>query len=234
MNKLTPTLRHGRNTGSIAKGTVLGEIMTFCNNDIRPILDMVHDKKTSEVIKKSLKKFLIISLVSTMEFYFKNMTSYYVNKNNVDLTKLFKNELCIKLSDLDLLVKNNFLTRGNIVSSSVSFYDLGQINTFVSNLLDIDFFTYLYQENTRDKCKMMITNAPTIDIDYNKLYEAFTLRHSIVHDLSEVTYSYTHIRNLWDNAMNMFDIATTIFRLPNELDSYRRQYGRKRRKEESS
>jgi hypothetical protein len=189
---------------------------------------MVYEKNTPEIIRKSLKRFLVISLVSTMEFYFKNMTSNYVDKNKVDLTKLFKNELRIKLSDLDQMVQNDLLTRGSIVSSSVNFHDLGQINSFISNLLDIDFFTYLYQENTKDKCKMMIRNAPPIDIDFKKMYEAFSLRHMIVHDLAEVPYSYTHLRNLWDNAMNMFDIATTILRSPEQLESFRRQYGRKR------
>jgi len=61
------------------------------------------------------------------------MTAYYVDKNTVDLTRLFKNELCFKLSDLDSMLKDNILTRANIVISSVNFDDLNQINNFVLN-----------------------------------------------------------------------------------------------------
>jgi hypothetical protein len=45
-----------------------------------------------DVIKKSLKKFPVISLISTFELYFKNMASKYVDSNNVDLTLLFKDD----------------------------------------------------------------------------------------------------------------------------------------------
>jgi hypothetical protein len=149
------------------------------------------------------------------------MTAYYVDKNTVDLTRLFKNELCFKLSDLDSMLKDNILTRANIVISSVNFDDLNQINNFVSKLLDINFFKYLYEENTRDKCKMMIRNAPPIDINYKNLLEAFELRHEVVHNLGDVGYSYTRILHLWDNAMNIFDIGNTIFLMPKFLEEFR-------------
>lgn len=153
------------------------------------------------------------------------MAAYYVDKNSVDLTRLFKNELCFKLSDLDSMLKGNLLTRGNIVNSSVNFDDLNQINSFVSKLLNINFFKYLYEENSRDKCKMMIRNAPPIDINYKNLLEAFELRHEVVHELAEVSYSYSRIVHLWDNAMNIFDIANTIFVIPELLEEFRQEYG---------
>lgn len=62
--------------------------------------------------------------MSTFEFYFKNKVKQYVNKNSVDLTKLFKDELTIKLSDLDPVVNDNLLTKGNVVASTVHFDDL--------------------------------------------------------------------------------------------------------------
>lgn len=104
------------------------------------------------------------------------MASNYVNSNKVDLTKLFRDEICFKLSDLDAMLKDNIITKGNILISSVKFSDLHQINSFISNLLEIDLFKYLYSENTKDKCKMMIRNAPLIDISYAHLFEAYELR----------------------------------------------------------
>src|SRR5207245_4279521 len=100
----------------------------------------------------------------------------YVKSNNVDIKKLFMDEICFKLSDLDATLKDKIITKGNILISSVKFSDLHQINGFISNLLEIDLFKYLYNENTKDKCKMMIRNAPPIDINYEQLFEAYDLR----------------------------------------------------------
>lgn len=147
----------------------------------------------------------------------------YVDSSNVELTKLFKDEICFKLSDLDAILKDKIITKGNIIISSVKFSDLQQINGFISNLLEIDLFKYVYNENTKDKCKMRIRNAPPIDINYKHLFEAYDLRNKIVHGLSDVPYSYMHILKLWDNAMNI-EIANTIFVLP-ELQQFRLQYG---------
>ena len=73
---------------------------------------------------------------------------------------------------------------------------------------------------------LVVRNAPPIDINYEHLFKAYELRNKIVHGLSDVPYSYTHILKLWDNAMNIFDIANTIFISPELLQKFRLQYGR--------
>ena len=57
------------------KGPVYRQTMDYCENEIRPLLDLLNNEGTPQVIKKSLKKFLVISLVTTFEFYFRNMAS---------------------------------------------------------------------------------------------------------------------------------------------------------------
>lgn len=200
MNKIQPKFNQER-AREAPKGPVHRQTMSYCENEIRQLLDLLNNRDTPPVIKKSLKRFLVISLISTFEFYFKNMASKYVDSNNVDLTQLFRDEICIKLSDLDIILKDNMITKGNILISSVKFSDLHQINNFISKLLEIDLFEYLYTENTKDKCKMMIRNAPPIDINYKDLFDAYDLRNKVVHGLSDIPYSYTHILKLWDNAM---------------------------------
>jgi hypothetical protein len=208
------------------KGPVHIQTMGYCEKEIRPLLDLLNNRDTPQVIKNSLKKFLVISLVSIFKFYFKNMASKYVDNNNIDLTKLFKDEICFNLSDLDTVLKGDIVTKGNILISSVKFTDLHQINKFISKLLDIDLFKYLYTENTKDKCKMLITKGPPIDINYKHLFDAYDLRNKIVHGLSDVPYSYIYILKLWDNAMNIFDIANTIFISTDLLQEFRLKYGR--------
>jgi hypothetical protein len=177
VNKFRPTINKDRARNAQPKGHVYIQTIGYCETEIRPLLDLLHDKNTPPRIVKSLKRFLIISLVSTFEFYFKNMARMYVDSNNVDLTKLFKDEICFKLSDLDSMLRDKVITKGNIVISSVNFDDMGRIINFFSKLLDINFFRYVYAENNRDKCKMMIRSAPPIDINYKNLLRAFELRH---------------------------------------------------------
>jgi hypothetical protein len=193
VDKFRPTINIKKARGAQPKGPIYRQTISYCENEIRPLLELLHNKGTSPIIVKSLRRFLIISLISTFEFYFKNMARMYVDSNNVDLTKLFRNEICFKLSELDSMLKDNIITKGNIVISSINFDDLNRIVDFFSKLLDIKFFKYIYSENSRDKYRMMIRNAPPIDINIKYLLEAFELRHKLVHELAEVPYSYTHI-----------------------------------------
>jgi hypothetical protein len=72
----------------------------------------------------------------------------------------------------------------------------------------------------------MIKKGPPIDINYKDLFDAYDLRNKVVHGLSDVPYSYTHILKLWDNSMNIFDIANTIFTSSDLLQRFRLEYGR--------
>ena len=148
MNKIHPKFNQ-KTAREAPKGPVYKQTVRYCEDEIRPLLDLLKNQDTSQAIKMSLKRFLIISLISTFEFYFKYMASNYVDSNNVDLTNLFSDEICFKLSDLDATLKDNIITKGNILLSSVKFSDLHQINSFISNLLEIDLFKYLYSENTK-------------------------------------------------------------------------------------
>ena len=120
MNKIQPKFNQER-AREAPKGPVHRQTMSYCENEIRPLLDLLNNRNTPLAIKNSLKRFLVISLISTFEFYFKNMASKYVDSNNVDLTQLFKDEICFKLSDLDIILKDNIITKGNILISSVKF-----------------------------------------------------------------------------------------------------------------
>ena len=210
------------------KNPIHNHIMEFCNDEIKPAVYTLSSRATPQLdyrIRIRLKKILIIELVSVFEHYFKNMTAYYVDKNKVDLSILFEDDrITFKLSELDSILHDTARTKGDIIVSSLKFDGLNKVKSIVSKLLDIDFFKYLYEENTGNKYKMMV-KGPPIDINYKNLYEAFELRHQVVHELKSVPYNYTKIVGLWDNVMNMFDIANTIFMIPSLLKEYRQLYG---------
>jgi hypothetical protein len=139
VNKFRPTINKDRARNAQPKGHVYIQTIGYCETEIRPLLDLLHDKNTPPRIVKSLKRFLIISLVSTFEFYFKNMARMYVDSNNVDLTKLFKDEICFKLSDLDSMLRDKVITKGNIVISSVILMTWAGLSIFFPNYLTLIF-----------------------------------------------------------------------------------------------
>jgi len=73
MNKLNPIInqKKARSSATSRKGPYFGKAMDYCEYEIRPVLELLHEKETPEIIKKSLRRFLIVSLVSTFEFYFR-------------------------------------------------------------------------------------------------------------------------------------------------------------------
>ena len=142
--------------------------MQLCNHEIRTTVYSLRDETIDYQIKNQLKKYLIVELVSVFEYYFKNMTAYYVDHNKVDLSILFEDTITFKLSELDSMLADSASTRGDIIVSSLKFGDLDEVNSIVSKLLDIDLFEYLYKENKGNKYKMMV-KGPPIDIDYKNL-----------------------------------------------------------------
>lgn len=76
-------------------------------------------------VKESLRKYLIVSLVGTLEYFFNNQAKRYVDEYNIDISALgFQGELCFSVPHLDQMLKGKYLTKGNIVVSSFNFLNL--------------------------------------------------------------------------------------------------------------
>ena len=177
------------------------------------ILPSIHTLKggVEEGVEKSLRKYLIISLVSVLEYFFKSQAKQYVDKYDIDVSALgFEGELCFSVPYLDQMLKGKHLTKGNIVASSFNFLNLEDVNRLFSKMLKIDFFDYILRLNNADKYAYVSKGYPK-PINYGKLIQAFEIRHKIVHELSDVELSNSQIMSLWDNAMNIMDVGTSLF-----------------------
>jgi hypothetical protein len=112
-------------------------IKNFYSAEIEPIIKMLPDKKLDESFRQTLKKYLIISLFTCMEHYFRSEGKYVVDNNNMAIEGLFSSNISFSLSELNQLLKEGSLTNGNIVASSFNFADLNQINYVVSKLHEL-------------------------------------------------------------------------------------------------
>jgi hypothetical protein len=164
----------------------------------------------NESLKQSLKKFLIISLVSCMEYFFRSEAKYLVDNNSIDISGLVSGDITFSIKELELMLKDGHITRGNILASSYNFSNLSEINKIYSNLLGIEFLDYVIKLNDIDQARYVLKGRP-IPIDYSKLISVTRLRNEVVHDLKPVNISNWGILSLWDNLMNIMDISVVIF-----------------------
>jgi hypothetical protein len=82
MSKKKPQLHPGRTHG-LAKGVPVKYAERLLEEEIIPAIRALKKNDVEEGIKKSLKKYLIISLVSTLEYFCKSQVKQYVDKYDV-------------------------------------------------------------------------------------------------------------------------------------------------------
>jgi len=171
---------------------------------------MLRDRQLSDSFRQSLKKYLVISLVTSLEHFFRSEAKYMIDKNDMDTNGLFSGEMSFSVSDLDKMLKDGILTKGNIVASTFNFANLDDINHVLSKLLKLDFLDYVHKLNDVDQTRYVLDGHP-IPIEYGKLKDAYKLRNEIVHELRSLKMSNSRILSLWDNIMNIMDISVSIF-----------------------
>jgi hypothetical protein len=185
-------------------------INKFYKTEIEPIIKMLPNKEISNELRQSLKKYLIISLISSMEYFFRNEAKNIVDNNDMDITRLLSGEISFSMSELDILLKNKYLTKGNIIASSFDFAKLDEVNDLFSKLLDLDFLDYVHKLNDIDQTRFVL-DGHSIPIEYGKLKEAHQIRNEIVHELKDINLSNWKILSLWDNLLAIMDISVSIF-----------------------
>jgi hypothetical protein len=89
--------------------------MLGVENEVVPIITKLYDENFDPGMKVSLKNYLIVSFVSTIEYFFKNEARRIVDQYDMALSYLFKVEISIPFSSLD---------KHRQVSSSIAYFSL--------------------------------------------------------------------------------------------------------------
>lgn len=74
-------------------------------HEMIPILYALENRNIPRDIKNCLKNYLVISLVSTIEVYFKSVAIKNIDKWNMDISKVVQEEVRIPLSVFDMSQK---------------------------------------------------------------------------------------------------------------------------------
>jgi len=184
-------------------------IKSFYYSEIEPILKSLGSDELSESQKKSLRKYAVITLISSLEYFFKNEARRTVDENELNTNVLFEGKISFTVDELYQLAKENKLSKGNIVASSFKFVSLDAINGFFSKLFKMDFLDYVKKLNDIDQTRQVF-DGPPIPLEYSRMYEAYRLRNDIVHDLKDVHLTKTKIKEMWDIALNIIEIGQKV------------------------
>jgi hypothetical protein len=156
-----------------------------------------------------LRKYTVIALISSLEYFFKNEARRTVEENELDTSALFEGKISFTVDELDHLAKENVLTKGNIVASSFSFINLDVINWFFSKLFNLDFLDYVKKLNDIDQTRQVF-DGPPIPLEYSRMFKAYEIRNEIIHDFKNVHLTKTKVIEMWDNALNIVEIGQKV------------------------
>jgi hypothetical protein len=210
MPRKSPTIDL-RKIAGLHKGPVWKHTISYFQSEIYPILEKLYDDNFDVRIKKSLRKYLVIALVTIVEQYFINEARRVVDEYDMDISTVLRGRISVSISDFDKMKKEGTLTKGNIVASSFNFANPHEIDEVFTGLLKfrLKFFELIQKIDRSNRARYVFRGRP-IDINYKKFMEVFRLRHAIVHEMKDIQLSNWQLVSLWDNTMNILDAANMI------------------------
>jgi hypothetical protein len=116
------------------RGPEWASVSLAYDQEMNPILDALDDKKIPNEIKSCLKNYLVVSLVSTIETYFKDIAKKNIDKWKMDISKVVQGEITIPLFAFEFISEGS-LTRGSLVASNFNFANLSVIDDFFQSCL---------------------------------------------------------------------------------------------------
>jgi hypothetical protein len=168
---------------------------SFYEIEMMPLLAYIDINDDHQLITKIVKKYLIISCVSLIEYYMMLQIKKYVDEQNIDLSKLdtkYEKKLA-KYPDItkgqSIIGQTDFTSTYNINEIATSI--LGQDDKFKS--LDMKFFDAVKKIDWYDPYRYVrgFDNAEIIEAvkplteNWNNFMDMFELRHKIIHEMNE-------------------------------------------------
>lgn len=155
-------------------------------------------------IAKNLKNYFIIRLNTWMESELKKMIINLIDKNNLEIKKLFSTgEIIISINDFKIL-KNKKITEGRLIASNFNFQNKDEINFVFSRLLGLDFYETIQKfilHPTFSKDKGTAGYFSTLNKNWDSLMNLFELRNKIVHSINVTN----NLRKNYQYYETMFD-----------------------------
>ncbi len=173
-----------------------------------PILDALENQNIPEDIQNALRNYLVISLVSTIEFYFKSIAIKNIDKWNMNISDIVNKEITVPFSAFDQ-IKAGDTTKGTQIARRFSFAKLDDIDDFFSKALKIQCLERIKEFDRLDPSNYF-HYAASLNRNWKSFTEMFELRNKVVHDKKQVTLTTNQLRSLCNCTMNLLDHAQIV------------------------
>lgn len=173
-----------------------------------PILLALESKETPKEIKDSLRNYIIISMVSTIEKKLRQLAAKNIDAFDLSVANLVEGTITIPLSAIDVIAKGK-VTRGSLIAANFSFANPREINFFFSRLLGIKFFDTIRELDYLDPYNY-VKHAANLNRNWDNFMEMFDTRNIIVHEKYQVELSNSQIKSLVNCTLNFLDAAVTV------------------------
>jgi len=125
------------------------------------------------------KQQYVITMVSGMEHFFKDLLIDLIDEELIDPSKLSAN---FELEDV-VKLRNGDLNLGEAIAKNYNFQNLDEINKVYSRILNVNFYDKLKEVIKTPEYKRDITYLVLDEDFYPLINEVIELRHKNIHDL---------------------------------------------------
>lgn len=170
------------------KISYLNSGFNFYNITLTRLDEILVEINQNAAFNEEFKEYVILKLVTLIEFTLKELVHTFVDKNSIDISKLFsKNDIA--------KIKNEFknVTNGEIVVMNFNFQNIEKIGFVFNRLLGINFFESL-KEFLSDPAKtgaydlLSLTsfrNSNSLVSNWEDFQQMFEIRNKIAHNIRQ-------------------------------------------------
>ena len=171
------------------------------DKETRPIIALLKKKLPDKQFERSVKNYLIIRFVTTIEVYFNELIASLIDTYKMPTQGIFEDEkIELPLSRLDDVSKGK-ITKGKIIATSFTFQNINDIDKVLSKILGFGFLEELKKWKVNAKGDFVK--------NWDKFFEILKVRHDVVHTLKgEVPYSVKQLEEI-ELAIEAFLLLST-------------------------
>jgi hypothetical protein len=192
----------------VHKGPEWERVKSASDQEMEPILATLEDKRVPNDVKNCLKNYLVISLVSTIEVYFKDVAMKNIDKWKMDIAKVVEGEITIPLPAFEFISKGH-LTKSSLVASNFNFANPAQIDDFFSKMLNLNCFETIKELDRLDPSNCMY-GAASLNRSWKSFIRMFELRNRLVHGKQSIRLSSKQLKSLSNCTMNFLDACQIV------------------------
>lgn len=166
----------------------LNSAYNFYNITLTRLDEILVELNQNTKFAEEFKEYVILKLVTLIEFTLKELVRTFVDKNSIDISKLFSKNDITK-------IKNEFknVTIGEIVVMNFNFQNIEKIGFVFNRLLGINFFESL-KEFLSDPAKtgahdllalQSFRNSNSLVSNWEDFQQMFEIRNKIAHNIRQ-------------------------------------------------